>query len=303
AGRRPRIHRSLVVGSGPRRPVPESHGGRGGPGPGSGALDGRPPGRVAPHGHRTRREHRRGHRPHPARTPHRLTRRPAGPVGATGRTRRPPTEPVGPAGPHRFSRPHGTGEPHRPPSAHRTRGPHNTSAPPTPCSTTEGRGPMPPPTAPHRRRRDTPPPRTANTEADVLRGFLDYLRTSMADKVDGAPEPGVRTAAVPSGTNLLGLLHHLRSEEHTSELQSRENLHAFPTRRSSDLHAPAHRPSPPTPGHPAAPDREHRGRRPARLPGLPADVDGGQGRRCPRTRGADGRGPVRHEPARPAAPP
>ncbi|MGW6293739.1 DinB family protein [Streptomyces sp. NPDC055058] len=68
---------------------------------------------------------------------------------------------------------------------------------------------MPPPTTPHGRRRDTPPPRTANTEADVLRGFLDYLRTSMAAKVDGAPEPAVRTAAVPSGTNLLGLLHHL----------------------------------------------------------------------------------------------
>ncbi|MGM1076160.1 DinB family protein [Streptomyces sp. H28] len=68
---------------------------------------------------------------------------------------------------------------------------------------------MPPPTTPHGRRRDTPPPRTANTEADVLRGFMDYLRTSMAAKVDGAPEPAVRTAAVPSGTNLLGLLHHL----------------------------------------------------------------------------------------------
>ncbi|WP_280496922.1 DinB family protein [Nocardia asiatica] len=43
----------------------------------------------------------------------------------------------------------------------------------------------------------------------MLRGFLDYLRTSIAAKVDGAPEPQVRTAAVPSGTNLLGLLDHL----------------------------------------------------------------------------------------------
>ncbi|MFE6398392.1 DinB family protein [Streptomyces alboflavus] len=59
------------------------------------------------------------------------------------------------------------------------------------------------------RRTDTPPPRTGSSEADVLRGFLDYLRTSMAAKVDGAPEPQVRTAAVPSGTNLLGLLQHL----------------------------------------------------------------------------------------------
>ncbi|MGC9441774.1 DinB family protein [Streptomyces sp. WG5] len=59
------------------------------------------------------------------------------------------------------------------------------------------------------RRRDTPPPRTTNSETEVLRGFLDYLRTSIAAKVDGAPEPRVRTAAVPSGTNLLGLLNHL----------------------------------------------------------------------------------------------
>ncbi|MFI7386394.1 DinB family protein [Streptomyces sp. NPDC049813] len=59
------------------------------------------------------------------------------------------------------------------------------------------------------RRGDTPPPRTANNETEVLRGFLDYLRTSIAAKVEGAPEPQVRTAAVPSGTNLLGLLNHL----------------------------------------------------------------------------------------------
>ncbi|HEV7978821.1 DinB family protein [Amycolatopsis sp.] len=59
------------------------------------------------------------------------------------------------------------------------------------------------------RRRDTPPPRTGSNEPEVLRGFLDYLRASIAAKVDGAPEPQVRTAAVPSGTNLLGLLNHL----------------------------------------------------------------------------------------------
>ncbi|NRQ35808.1 DinB family protein [Nonomuraea sp. NN258] len=60
-----------------------------------------------------------------------------------------------------------------------------------------------------RRRRDTPPPRTGSGEAEVLRGFLDYLRTSVAAKVEGARGPRVRTAAVPSGTNLLGLLNHL----------------------------------------------------------------------------------------------
>ncbi|WP_159324423.1 DinB family protein [Streptomyces tendae] len=72
------------------------------------------------------------------------------------------------------------------------------------------------PTTPrtHRtRRRDTPPPRTGGSEAETLRGFLDYLRTSIAGKVEGAPEPQVRTAAVPSGTNLLGLLNHLTHVE------------------------------------------------------------------------------------------
>ena len=58
-------------------------------------------------------------------------------------------------------------------------------------------------------RRDTPPPRTGNSETEVLRGFLDYLRTSIVAKVDGAPEPQVRAAAVASGTNLLGLINHL----------------------------------------------------------------------------------------------
>ncbi|MEU7208388.1 DUF664 domain-containing protein [Streptomyces sp. NPDC044989] len=62
-------------------------------------------------------------------------------------------------------------------------------------------------------RRDTPPPRTGNDEAATLRGFLDYLRTSVAGKVEGAPEPRVRTAAVPSGTHLLGLLTHLTHVE------------------------------------------------------------------------------------------
>jgi len=60
-----------------------------------------------------------------------------------------------------------------------------------------------------KRRRDIPPPQTGSSEAEVLRGFLDYLRASIVAKVEGAPEPQVRTAAVPSGTNLLGLLNHL----------------------------------------------------------------------------------------------
>ncbi|MEU1024654.1 DUF664 domain-containing protein [Streptomyces sp. NPDC005904] len=75
------------------------------------------------------------------------------------------------------------------------------------------------PTASRRARRgDTPPPRTGSSEVDVLRGFLDYLRTSVAAKVEDAPEPHVRAAAVLSGTNLLGLLHHLTHVERATFL-------------------------------------------------------------------------------------
>ncbi|WP_282792017.1 DinB family protein [Streptomyces sp. CC224B] len=70
-------------------------------------------------------------------------------------------------------------------------------------------------------RRDTPPPRTGTSEREVLRGFLDHLRVSVAAKVEDAPEPDVRTAGVPSGTNLLGLLHHLTSVERATFLGER----------------------------------------------------------------------------------
>ena len=58
-----------------------------------------------------------------------------------------------------------------------------------------------------------PPPATGGGERDVLLGFLDYLRESVAAKVQGAPEPQVRTPGVESGTNLLGLVNHLLNVE------------------------------------------------------------------------------------------
>ncbi|KOV86686.1 DinB family protein [Nocardia sp. NRRL S-836] len=67
-------------------------------------------------------------------------------------------------------------------------------------------------------RRDTPPPRTGTTETEVLRGFLDYLRTAVAAKVEGVPEPQARTALVPSGTSLAGLLNHLAFVERATFL-------------------------------------------------------------------------------------
>ncbi|MGW7081351.1 DinB family protein [Streptomyces sp. NPDC054866] len=62
-------------------------------------------------------------------------------------------------------------------------------------------------------RRDTGPPRTGADEKATLRGFLDYLRHSVADKVVGVPEPEVRAGGVPSGTSLLGLVKHLACVE------------------------------------------------------------------------------------------
>ena len=68
------------------------------------------------------------------------------------------------------------------------------------------------------RARDAGPPRTGPGERDTLRTFLDYLRDSVAEKVAGTPEPQVRTAGVPSGTSLLGLLKHLGYVERFSFL-------------------------------------------------------------------------------------
>lgn len=90
------------------------------------------------------------------------------------------------------------------------------------------------------RRRDTPPPRTGNSESEVLRGFLDYLRTSIVSKVVSAPEPHVRTAGVPSGTNLLGLLEHLTFVERATFLGDRvtnwqATFHAAPEDTVADV--------------------------------------------------------------------
>ncbi|TDX03783.1 uncharacterized protein DUF664 [Kribbella sp. VKM Ac-2566] len=62
-------------------------------------------------------------------------------------------------------------------------------------------------------RRDAGPPATGPGERDVLLGFLDYLRTSVAAKAEGVPEDEVRAPGVPSGTNLLGLVKHLTAVE------------------------------------------------------------------------------------------
>ncbi|GAA1556440.1 DinB family protein [Kribbella sancticallisti] len=60
-----------------------------------------------------------------------------------------------------------------------------------------------------RRAKDTGPPQTDADEKATLLGFLNYLRSAIAEKAANVPEPQVRIAGVPSGTNLLGLVKHL----------------------------------------------------------------------------------------------
>jgi uncharacterized damage-inducible protein DinB len=62
-------------------------------------------------------------------------------------------------------------------------------------------------------KRDAGPPATGPGERTVLVGFLDYLRTSVAAKVEGLPDELVRQPGVPSGTSLLGLIKHLTAVE------------------------------------------------------------------------------------------
>ncbi|TDC31554.1 DinB family protein [Kribbella albertanoniae] len=63
------------------------------------------------------------------------------------------------------------------------------------------------------KRNDAGPPRTGGSEKETLVGFLDYLREAVARKVEGAPEPAVRTPGVESGTSVLGLAKHLTAVE------------------------------------------------------------------------------------------
>ena len=60
---------------------------------------------------------------------------------------------------------------------------------------------------------DHRPPQTGAGEKATLVEFLNYLRRAMQSNLAGAPEPQVRTAGVPSGTSVLGLVKHLSHVE------------------------------------------------------------------------------------------
>ncbi|MDJ0396514.1 DinB family protein [Rhodococcus sp. G-MC3] len=65
---------------------------------------------------------------------------------------------------------------------------------------------------------DSRPPSTGTTEKEVLQGFLTYLRECATGKLRDVDESAARSAAVPSGTNLLGLVRHLTFVERSTFL-------------------------------------------------------------------------------------
>ncbi|MGW0773503.1 DinB family protein [Streptomyces sp. NPDC002835] len=62
-------------------------------------------------------------------------------------------------------------------------------------------------------RGDLRPPSLNTDEKTTLLAFLDYLRESVAAKASGLSETVARTAGVPSGTSILGLVKHLTAVE------------------------------------------------------------------------------------------
>jgi len=49
----------------------------------------------------------------------------------------------------------------------------------------------------------------AGEEKEVLYGFLDHYRSTLLEICDGLSEEQLRRPMVPSGTSLLGMIHHL----------------------------------------------------------------------------------------------
>src|ERR1700735_5824834 len=57
-------------------------------------------------------------------------------------------------------------------------------------------------------------PPSFGTEREMLRGFLDYHRASLAMKCDGPPDAELRQQSMPPSTlSLLGLVRHMAEVE------------------------------------------------------------------------------------------
>ncbi|MFE5797084.1 DinB family protein [Streptomyces sp. NPDC056503] len=62
-------------------------------------------------------------------------------------------------------------------------------------------------------RRDTSPPGEDSEEKSTLLAFLNYVRDAVTAKARGLDDTKGRTAAVPSGTSVFGLVKHLTAAE------------------------------------------------------------------------------------------
>ncbi|MET9916338.1 DinB family protein [Streptomyces sp. NPDC006435] len=62
-------------------------------------------------------------------------------------------------------------------------------------------------------RSDLRPPTLDADEKTTLSAFLDYLREAVVAKAHGLSDEEARTAGVPSGTSVLGLVKHLTAVE------------------------------------------------------------------------------------------
>ena len=62
-------------------------------------------------------------------------------------------------------------------------------------------------------RGDLRPPSLNADEKTTLLTFLNYLRDAVAAKASGVSDQAIRTAGVPSGTTILGLVKHLAAVE------------------------------------------------------------------------------------------
>jgi hypothetical protein len=58
-----------------------------------------------------------------------------------------------------------------------------------------------------------PVPRVDDSELDTAIAFLDFARASVLKKIDGVDDDRLRRPMVETGTNLLGLVHHLTEGE------------------------------------------------------------------------------------------